>query len=173
MRNEEILHEQREFESQGQYAPKDLLAMFGTSIGSVNEFTDHIIQSVQDGHTSALKARIWCKSMEMCIERINKETAQNQMSEAEKFGPQKFTHAGAEITIADVYTSYNYERCNDPVYNRLKSVAKFASESVKEREEFLKTIKAPITIVDEATAEVATILPPQVTRKSGLKIFIK
>ena len=99
---------------------------------------------------------------------------------------------GAKIQATTVHTSYDFTECNDPIYNALKKIIKEATESIKVREEFLKTLipkasdipgtlnftnsgKLSINIetipvlCEQPSGEVTEVYAPKVFRKSGLK----
>lgn len=150
-----------------------LLPLFYASRMGIDIFTNAVIESVKGGHANPLKIRVWCKAMEISIERIIKETIAEQLTAAEKFNETKFNYSGAEITKGDIYTAYDYSTCHDPIHARLKKTSDEAKQQLSDRESFLKTIKQPITIVDEATGEVSTLSPPLKKSTAGLKVSIR
>lgn len=150
-----------------------ILDLFSTSRTGVDIFSDQLIAGVKEGEINPLKVRVWSKTMETIIDRVNKETMENQLNEAAKYAEAKFSFSGAEITKADVRTEYDYTACNDPEYNRMLTILEAAKEQLKEREAFLKAIKEPLTILDEGTGEYFTIKGPAVKRTPGLKVSIK
>ena len=150
-----------------------LLEKFSSSRAGIDLFSDQLIDGVKNGKINPLKVRVWGKTLETILDRVNKETAENQFNEAAKYAETKFEFSGAEITKADVRTEYDYGACNDPVWRQLVGVLDAAKDQLKEREAFLKAIKEPITLLDEGSGEVVTISPPVIKRTAGLKVSIK
>jgi len=66
--------------------------------------------------------------------------------------------------------TFDFSVCNDSQYNELSLQFEQIKNALKERELFLKTIKEPITIVDEATGEVTKLMPPTWTANTILII---
>lgn len=188
MRNEDLLAQEQSFqEEENMIAYQNetdadkiqatqvngILEMFSTSRAGIDLLSDQVIESVQGGRINPLKVRVWCKSMEMLIERIHKETSKNQLTEAEKFTGTKFSFSGAEITKGIIKTEYDYSACGDVVYNRLIELKENLDSQIKNRQAFLKTVQQPQTLIDDATAEVYTCLSVKKTEIEGLKVSIK
>lgn len=150
-----------------------ILRVLMTTQSQVDSFSDQIIEAVKSGEVNSLEILIQLRAFERASERIIKETKDNYLKEANAYPEASFDFHGATVTKADTRTSYDYSACNDPVWGRLKSVAEASDNQLKERELFLKSIKNPITIVDESTGEIVNLLPPKVARIAGLKISIK
>lgn len=150
-----------------------VLEMFSTSRAGVDMFSDQLIEDVQRGDLDPLKLRVWIKTIETIIDRVNKETLINQMTAAEKYPENSFEFSGATIQKAELGTTYDFGICNDPVHKSLTEISKHASKQLKEREEFLKSLKSPMTILDEGTGEVSKITPPLKKSTSALKVTIR
>ncbi len=146
--------------------------MASTSL-QVDVFSDGVIESVQSGEINPLAVLIQLKAMERASERILKEIKSNLMTEAGKYPGNEFEFAGNKITKAEHGTKYDYASTGDPIYQRLFEIAFAANGQLKEREAFLKSVKTPFRLVDEATGEVAVINPPNKTSTSGLNVSIK
>lgn len=150
-----------------------VLQQFSTSLTGINIMSDQLIEAVKSGEIDPLAVRIQIKAIEMVLERVNKETIQNQLTAAAKYPEQKFEFLGASIQKAEHGTKYNYEGCGDTVYDQLKNIADKANDALKERCEFLKTLKEPLITVDKLTGEIITINPPLKTSISGLNVSIR
>lgn len=148
------------------------LDLFTVSRTGIDVASDQIIEAANGGEVSPLKVRVWIKAMEEIIERVKKETADSQLREAGKYPGQSFEFAGATLTKAEHGTKYNYAACGDVVWERLDADTKSAAARQKVREDFLKTLKEPMTVVDEQTGEVVRITPPVKTSTSGLNVKI-
>jgi hypothetical protein len=149
------------------------LDLFATSRTGIDVASDQIIEAVRSGEVNPLKVRVWIKTMEEILERVKKETADSQLREAEKYAEKSFQFAGATLTKSEHGTKYNYAVCGDTTWERLDVDAKTAISKRSMREEFLKSLKEPLTIVDEMTGEVVKINPPVKTSTTGLNVSIK
>lgn len=149
------------------------LDLFATSRTGIDVASDQIIEGIRSGDVSPLKALVWCKTMEEIIERVRKETKDNQLTASEKYPGKTFEFAGATLTKAEHGTKYNYAACGDTVWERLNVDTEAAKVKQSERETFLKSLKGPEVVVDQLTGEMVTINPPVKTSVSGLTVKIK
>jgi len=149
------------------------LRLFATTQTQVDVFSDQIIESVKHGEANPLEVLTMFKAFEKVSERVLNEIKPNILTEAEKHPERIFEFNGNKIEKAELGVKYNYSICNDPVYNELKMKLDEAAKLVKEREEFLKALKEPITQLNEDTGEIFKIIPPLKTSQSGVKISIR
>lgn len=147
--------------------------MLPTTQTQIDVFSDNVIESVHNGEANPLEVLIILKAFEKAQERIIKEIRENFVNEASKYPESSFEFMGAKIEKAELGTKYDYSVCNDPVHAQRLSIVESASEQLKERETFLKTLKQPITIVDESSGEIVTIQPPLKKSTTGLKVSIR
>lgn len=150
-----------------------VMNLFSTSRTGIDVFSDQIIQAVKEGEINPLQVRIWIKTMEEIIERVKKETSENQLREAEKWSEQKFQYLGATIEKADVKTEYDYSVCGDIDYELFEVALNTAKESLEDRKKFLRSLKEPLDILDKDSGEVRTVRPPLKKSTAGLKVSIK
>lgn len=150
-----------------------VMKMFEISQAGIDHFSDQLIASVKEGEVNALEMLAMCKSLEMIIERVKKETKDNQLRAADLHPGDRFSAYGVEFQKADVYTSYEFKDCGDPIWEQREQIAASAKEQLKERETFLKTVKGQMTIVIEGTGEIVTINPPVKKSTPGIKISIR
>lgn len=150
-----------------------VLNLFSTSRTGIDVFSDQVIKAVHDGEVNPLQVRVWLKTMEEIIDRVRKETNANQLREADKWSENKFEYLGATIEKADVKTEYDYSVCCDTVFERLEVEFNTAKQRLDDRKAFLKTLKAPMPIVDEDSGECVTIKPPFKKSTAGLKVSIR
>jgi hypothetical protein len=153
--------------------PNGVLELLASTSTQIDVFSDQVIQSVKEGEQSPLKVLIQLKAFERCSERIQKEIKENYMTEADKYPGNEFEFLGNKVQKVDTYTKYDYSACGDPVYNQRLKLFEEAQKQLKERETFLKAVKADFSLLDEGTGEVVVIHPPKVNRSAGLKVFIK
>lgn len=144
-----------------------------TTQTQIDVFSDQMIESVRQGETNPLEVLVILKAFEKATERILKEVRENYVKEADKYSEKSFELFGAKLEKAEVGTKYNYSICNDPVYNRRLAIATEANKLVKEREDFLKSLKDPLNIVDEETGELVKIIPPLKTSTESVKVSIR
>jgi len=154
-------------------SPSSLLNLMASTSTQVDVFSDGVIQSVKNGETNPLHVMIQLKAMELATERIKKEIKENVLSASEKYPGTQFEFLGNKIVKGDVHTEYDFSVCCDPVYETRKSIFDTAKTSLEERQAFLKTIKQPVTIVDEGSGEIVTLQPPLKKSTPGIKISIR
>ncbi len=147
--------------------------MLPTTQTQIDVFSDQVIESVRNGEANPIEVLVILKAFEKAQERIIKEIRENFVNEASKYPEQSFEFNGAKIDKAEVGTKYNYSVCCDPIFERLEVDAAKANSDLKERQEFLKTLKSPLVTVDELSGEIVKIYPPTKTSTSSLKVSIK
>ena len=153
--------------------PAGALYLLANTQSQIDKFSDDLIQSVKEGEEDALKVLIYLKAMDKVSERVQKEIRENTLTAADKFPGTSFEFLGNKIEKAENGIKYDYLGTGDPVYRRLFDIQESAQEQVKEREAFLKALKAPLTFVDDDSGEVVTIHPPNKKSTTGLKITIR
>ena len=140
---------------------------------SIGETVAVILKAVDDGAVNPLEARIRLKAIEEVVSTASSSIAKYVRDEAEKHGTKSFDYMGAKVELAETGVNYNYDVCGDPEWEELQTSLKQLKADIKAREEFLKSLKKPITVANEETGEVITIKPPVKTSTSGVKISIK
>jgi hypothetical protein len=149
------------------------LDLFATSRAGIDVASDQIIEGIRSGEVNPLTGLAWCKTMEEIIERVRKETRDNQLREADKHPGKTFDFVGAKFTKFEAGTRYDYAGCGDTEWERLHADAETAKSRLSDRESFLKAIKEPISVNDSVTGEVVTIRPPVKTSVSTISVTIK
>lgn len=147
--------------------------MLPTTQTQIDLFSDSVIESVRQGETNPLEVLVILKAFEKAADRILKEVRDNFVNEADKYPEKSFEFNGVKMEKAEVGTKYNYSICGDPIYNQRFQIKEEADKQVKEREEFLKALKEPMTFVDESTGEVVKIIPPSKTSTTSVKVTIR
>lgn len=145
---------------------------FTTSKDGITKFVNQCVNEIEAGLIDPLHMSIYLKTMEKIIEGIQAKIKASALSEAEKYG-KSFEFRGAKIDVSELGTKYDYVNCCDVVWNDLNKQIAELTEKRKEREAMLKTIKEPVTMVDETTAETWTVNPAIKTSTSGIKVTIK
>ena len=150
-----------------------LLNSMGVTRQSIGETVAIIIKAVDDGDVNPLEARIRLKAIEEVVKTASSSIARYVRDEAEKHGTRSFEYMGAKVELAETGVDYNYDVCGDPEWEALQSNMKQLKADIKAREEFLKSLKKPLTVANDETGEIITINPPVKTSTSGVKITIK
>lgn len=152
---------------------RGVLELMPASRTQVDVFSDQLIESVRNGELDPLQLRATFKAIEMVMERVNKETITNALTEADRYPGERFEAFGCAIQKAEVGISYDYASTGDPIYAHRFRILEQAKEQLKEREAFLKAIKSQITVIVEETGEVVPIKPPVKKSTPGLKFSVK
>ena len=86
------------------------------------------------------------KMLEKAIKDIlnDKNIKRSFLNEAEKEGIRSFDKIGAKWQIVETGVKYDYSVCDDNELNDLLEQQKVIDAKVKERQEFLKTIKGEV-----------------------------
>lgn len=139
----------------------------------VNRFANQVIQAVKNGEENPLKLLIQIRGMEKAFKIIAEKIKDNYLKESENYPGTKFQFMGNEISKGDTYTEYDYTVCADPIWEQRKTILDMAKSQLDERQEFLKALREPITIIDESSGEVVNVRPPLKKSTPGLKVSIK
>lgn len=115
------------------------------------EFKAKIKNDIMEGSLPPLEFYRRAKLIDECIEELKKDQDifDYAVSERAKWGKEKPVVNGSVVDTGS-RTTYDYESCNDSVYNELK-------EKIKAREAYLKALP-PQGAVDPDTGEL--VLPP-------------
>jgi hypothetical protein len=151
------------------------LRSLATTSTQIDVFSDQIIQSVQSGEVNPLEVLVQIRAFEKAADRIISELRQNFLTAAEKYEGTSFEFAGNKLEKAEAGTKYNYGATGDPVWESLDADVAIATERRKEREAFLRTIKAGdiVKAVDPSSGEEVTLKPAPKTSTSIIKVSIR
>lgn len=144
-----------------------------STAAEVARFSTQVIRSVKNGEVNPLKILVLLRSLEAVSELVREEIGEEILTEAEKHSEKKFEVFGALVEKSELGTKYNYAKSGDVEWRRLDDDAKKAKGNLTLREEFLRTLREPLTLVNEDTGEVYKVSPPQKTSKSGVKVYLK
>jgi hypothetical protein len=148
------------------------LAQMPSTATEVAKFSKLLIQSVKSGDVNPIQLIVQLHALTKVYEEVREEIEENVLKEAEKFPEKVIERFGARIEKSEVGTRYNYCASKDIEWERLDSEFKTIERKRKEREEFLRALREPMTAVNEETGEVYKIMPPFKTSKSGFKIYL-
>lgn len=153
--------------------PIGTLRLFASTQTQIDVFSDSIIQAVKEGEANPIEVLIQIRALQKVSERVLKEINEEILTEANKYPEKNFEFMGAKIENAELGTKYDYSMCGDTEYEMLDAQINSLKQRIKEREEFLKSIKQDITLVDNFTGEIVTVRPPTKKSTSGLKVTIR
>ena len=151
------------------------LNLLPSNTAQVALFVRKVKDEILSGEYNVLDVLIQLRAAQDAIDILNKdaEIVEAASKEYAKHGKKTLDYNSAKITEKESGVKYDYDGCCDPVHGKLKSDALFAAERLKERETFLKSLKDPVTIIDEQTGEVVKLNPPAKTSKTTLSITLK
>jgi len=139
----------------------------------VDVFSDGVIESVQQGEANPLEVLLLLKAFEKASKRILEEIRPNFVNESAKYPEKTFIFNGSSMSKTEAGTTYDFDVCNDPIYNDRFKIMEEAKKQLEERKEFLKSLKEPLNVVIDDTGELVKIIPPLKKSTSTLSVSIK
>lgn len=146
---------------------------FPITKAEIQVFSDKIIEALDSGEIAATDVLLRFKSMEKINEAVKSKLTEACINELSKFKEKEVTLQGSVFKVAEFGHKTDFSGCNDPIYNRILASFEEAKKALKQREDFLKTIKGTETIVDTETGEVVTINEPVKSSVTGVAVSIK
>jgi hypothetical protein len=138
----------------------------------IETFAYSLEQGLNNGQIIASDLLRFQKAMEKVFEKIKPTLIENALNEISKF-EKNAVIKGSEFSIVEAGVKYDYSECNDVEHNKLTLQIEDLKSTLKDRETFLKAIKAPLQMIDENSGEVYTIYPPKKTSSTTLKVTFK
>lgn len=139
----------------------------------INYIANDLNEKLENGEISGLLLIEKFKAISKIEEGIKKKMTEVAVSEASKYPEKELSLFGSTFKIQEFGTKYQYDRCGDTTWQRLTDELETAKKALKEREDFLKTIKDKLTCVDEVTGEIVTLYGPIKTSTTGIACSIK
>ena len=130
---------------------------FPITKAEIQVFSDKIIEALDSGEIAATDVLLRFKSMEKINEAVKSKLTEACINELSKFKEKEVTLQGSVFKIGEFGHRWIFDECGDTVWQKLKYAADSANKALKEREDFLKTIKGHLTSVDEDSGEIITI----------------
>jgi hypothetical protein len=149
-----------------------LITKFPSTKVGVIDFVQQTKNVILSGSENPIKIAIQLKSLEEIVKllRTDNEVQDLILDQALKEGEKTFSIYGAEISIREMGTKYDYSICNDSLLGGLYGEMHVLKKKIKDRETMLKTISED----NPAVSMDAEILhPPLKTSKTGLAITLK
>ncbi len=138
----------------------------------IETFAYSLEQGLNNGQIIASDLLRFQKAMEKVFEKIKPTLIENALNEISKF-EKNAVIKGSEFSIVEAGVKYDYSECNDIEYNMLTTQIEAIKSTLKDRETFLKAIKAPMQMIDENSGECFTINPPKKSSSTTLKVTFK
>jgi len=113
-----------------------------TKIDIIN-YSNALINDVNSGWYSALDTLIEIKKMQKCFELVEKAIKDQARIEGAEHNKQ--LHKECLIEVVPTNVTYDYDICNDSVYNNLLEQEKSIKAMIKNRQELLKIGVSPET----------------------------
>jgi hypothetical protein len=121
------------------------LTVLPTTAAERANFAEQAVLEIISGERSPLEAQVMLTSLEKLIELIRKDKRVQDalISELIKWPNRTASVKGADITLKERRT-FDFNHCQDTVWEQLDSQIKVLTERKKEREAFLKAMTAPV-----------------------------
>lgn len=169
-----------------QLTATSILALFETNKEQRSDFVRLIVEAVERGEISPLKAHLQVKGMEDIISSLTsldekknsnfeyaKRYRKELLNEADLYG-KKFDLFHGKFDVKEVGTKYDYSECNDPELIELAIAAEKASEALKARQKFLQNVpESGAIITNEETGETSTVYRPKKTSTTAVTVTLK
>lgn len=143
--------------------PQSVLALMPDTAKQIHLFTDTLLEEVRQGGRNPLELNVQAAKLEKIAKILRDGTKAEALAEAEFYPEKEFIKYGVTITKRPTATTYDYS--NDAKWVELR-------EQLKAREEFLKALKMPVTVVDDVTGEIITVRPPEKKVTEGIVILM-
>lgn len=137
------------------------------TLSEIEAFAVGLSEEINEGREYALDVFVAAKRWQRTIEAIISTIEKQVVEEAERQG-KRFSHNGATLEVRELGSRWFYDKCNDPILNKVVAEKNAISEVEKERQAFLKSLKGAMTILDEETGEVVRVIPPRKESKTGV-----
>jgi hypothetical protein len=149
-----------------------LLNLNPTNKQEAESFASKLTEAVESGMINPLELHVKLNAMKKAIDDVQKNTREFVMREANKYHEKSFEAFTAKIEKSETGVKYDFTKCYDSEWQLAAQQEQEFAEQRKEREAFLKTLKAPLNMVTE-DGEAITIYPPEKSSTSFIKVTLK
>lgn len=132
-----------------------------------------LIDALDNGEISALTLKKFFKAIKVLEEEVKSKMDSSAVDEFTRYGEKMLSKDAVTFRSMEAGTKYDFSVCNDPTWNALIDEINLLSHHKKDREEFLKHLKSPTTIVNEDTGEIITVYPPVKTSTTTIACDFK
>jgi hypothetical protein len=146
------------------------LKLMPTTTQQIARFSKMLIEDVQSGNVNPLELLVMLRALERISETVLDAIQSNIDTAKDNYSEKNFDVLGAKVEKSEIAVRYRYETAKDIEWERRRAAVDAAMSLLKEREEFLRTLREPMTAVDTESGEVFTISPPLKASKSGVKV---
>jgi hypothetical protein len=153
-----------------------ILALFETNKEQRQSFALDLVSKIEQGEVDPLKIHLLVKAMEDIIKLLNDNTIYKKaiLEAAQSYGEKSFTFQNAKVEIKEVGVKYDFSKTGDTVWEMLDASLLSAKNSVKQREDFLKTVPLKgMQVLDELTGEMITVYPPSKSSTTSIAVTLK
>lgn len=135
-------------------------------------FTDGVIQAYNDGWMEPMSLLSAIKNLQAILTDLETFVKPEVLEHLEQNGG-KDTAQGIKVERMEGGTKYDYSGTGDVMYGSLLQLAKNATDKVKEREQWLKTIPdGGIDIVDDSSGELVKVYKPIKSSTTTYKVSL-
>lgn len=149
------------------------LRLMPSTASQIGQFSKQLIQGVQEGNIHPIELLVILRALEGVSKTVRDSINENIQNAADKYNEKEFEVFGARIQKGDVGVEYDYKSSGDRDWEQFSVAEQTAAASRKERETFLRSLKEPMSVLDEDSGETWQIRPPLRRSKPGLKVFLK
>lgn len=160
----------------------NILSLMETDKAQRKSFVCDVIERMEEGEVDPLKVHCQIKSMESLLKMFtdkkdSPETALRYsdlvLSAAQKHGKKFGLHNG-EFQIKEAGSTFDWTVCNDQYLNDLLLQMEDIKDSVKKRQDFLKTVPTSgFDTLDEKSGELVKLYPPAKSSTTVVSVSIK
>lgn len=153
----------------------DGLAISKQSVESVRQ---EIAQKVIDGEIDPIKVMASVKFYQKVFEGDDKKNnglthlIKNYVVDDLQKDPSRKDYFGFKVEVGETGVNYNFSNCNDEELKDLLEAEKELKEKIKDRQDFLKTIKGHLDIIT-SNGEAVKIFPPAKFSSTSAKFTLK
>lgn len=137
---------------------------------SIQEISNNFVNPIINGDIQIEKGIIILRAIKKAIEDAEDKLYSDVVDAISKYGKEGASINGAKINIKELGVKYDFDNCNDSIWNDLNNQIKELTEKRKEREAFLKNIIKLTSFVNDETGEIYSINPPIKKSTTGFTI---
>lgn len=137
---------------------------------SIEEISNNFVNPIINGDVQIEKGILILRALKKAIEDAEEKIYDDVVDAISKYGKEGASINGAKIIIKEVGVKYDFENCNDSIWNDLNNQIKELMEKRKEREAFLRNIIKMTSFVNDETGEIYTINPAIKKSTTGFQI---
>jgi hypothetical protein len=144
------------------------------SKSNVLKYSEELVNLTEEGHLDTLTALARIEFLSQVLETAKASLREKAVDELDLYGPESKTGVvKSGVTFKHKETAVKYDFSNTEHWRSIKANEDQISESRKEFEKFLKTLKQKSTILDEETGEMNQVFPPIKSSKTTVEITLQ